>query len=92
MTRKQGVLKFSESQVERRRPERRALFLAEISRLSCRHRSDSLVLLPGADSVSRSVATSRDRWEEKLSVESEKGGGSTFTLSLPLAPLRKAAP
>ena len=32
MTRKQSVLKFSESQVERRRPERRALFLAEISR------------------------------------------------------------
>ena len=32
MTRKQAVPKFSESKAERRRPERRALFLAEISR------------------------------------------------------------
>src|SRR6478672_10935843 len=32
MTRKQAGPRFSESKVERRRPERRALFLAEISR------------------------------------------------------------
>jgi hypothetical protein len=32
MTRKQAIPRFSESKVERRRPERRALFLAEISR------------------------------------------------------------